>query len=45
MINVMEYCGDHNQTHSVEILEEEEDEGTGLVSPKPGRIETISINT
>ncbi|BFU20378.1 hypothetical protein, conserved [Entamoeba histolytica] len=44
MMDVMEYCGDHNQTYSVELLEEE-DEGTGLVSPEPGRIEAISINT
>ena len=44
MMDVMEYCGDHNQTYSVELLEEE-DEGTGLVSPEPGRIESISINT
>ncbi|BFU18598.1 hypothetical protein, conserved [Entamoeba histolytica] len=44
MMNVMEYCGDHNQTYSVELIEEE-DEGTGLVSPEPGRIEVTSINT
>ncbi|EMS12152.1 hypothetical protein KM1_238640 [Entamoeba histolytica HM-3:IMSS] len=44
MINVMEYCGDHNQIYSVELLEEE-DEETGLVSPEPGRIEASSINT
>ncbi|BFU25623.1 hypothetical protein, conserved [Entamoeba histolytica] len=45
MMNVMEYCFNHNQTYSVELLEEDEDEGTGLVSPEPGRIEAISINT
>ncbi|BFU20992.1 hypothetical protein, conserved [Entamoeba histolytica] len=45
MMDVMEYCGDHNQTYSVELLEEDEDEGTGLVSPEPGRIEASSINT
>ncbi|BFU23193.1 hypothetical protein, conserved [Entamoeba histolytica] len=44
MMDVMEYCFNHNQTYSVELLEEE-DEGTGLVSPKPGRIEASSINT
>ncbi|BFU23498.1 hypothetical protein, conserved [Entamoeba histolytica] len=44
MNDVMEYCGDHNQTYSVELLEEE-DEGMGLVSPEPGRIEASSINT
>ncbi|BFU24450.1 hypothetical protein, conserved [Entamoeba histolytica] len=45
MMGVIEYCGDHNQTYSVELLEEDEDEGTGLVSPEPGRIEASSINT
>ena len=45
MMDVMEYCGDHNQTYSVELQEEDEDEGTGLVSPEPGKIEAISINT
>ncbi|BFU25060.1 hypothetical protein, conserved [Entamoeba histolytica] len=45
MMDVMKYCGDHNQTYSVELLEEDEDEGTGLVSPEPGRIEASSINT
>ncbi|BFU18995.1 hypothetical protein, conserved [Entamoeba histolytica] len=44
MMDVMEYCFNRNQTYSVELLEEE-DEGTGLVSPEPGRIEASSINT
>ncbi|BFU19533.1 hypothetical protein, conserved [Entamoeba histolytica] len=42
MMDVMEYCFYHNQTYSVELIE---DEGTGLVSPEPGRIEASSINT
>ncbi|BFU26425.1 hypothetical protein, conserved [Entamoeba histolytica] len=45
MMDVMEYCRDHNQTYSIELLEEDEDEWMGLVSPEPGRIEAISINT
>ncbi|BFU21618.1 hypothetical protein, conserved [Entamoeba histolytica] len=46
MMDVMEYYFYHNQTYSVELLEEEdEDEWMGLVSPDPGRIKTISINT
>ncbi|BFU25141.1 hypothetical protein, conserved [Entamoeba histolytica] len=43
MMNVMEYCGDHNQTYSVELPEEEY--SFGLVSPEPLTIEASSINT
>ncbi len=43
MMDVMEHCGDHNQTYVVEL--HDEDEGTGLVSPEPGTIDTSSINT
>ncbi|BFU18089.1 hypothetical protein, conserved [Entamoeba histolytica] len=43
MIDVIEYCGDHNQTYSVELLEDED--SLGLVSPEPGRTEASSINT
>ena len=42
-MDVMEHCGDHNQTYVVEL--HDEDEGTGLVSPEQGTIENISINT
>ncbi|BFU26129.1 hypothetical protein, conserved [Entamoeba histolytica] len=42
MIDVMEYCFNHNQTYSVELLEEEY--SFGLVSPDPLTIETSSIN-
>ena len=44
MMDVMEYFFNHNQTYSVELLQEE-DEGMGLVSPEPGTIEVSSINT
>ncbi|EMS15847.1 hypothetical protein KM1_325480 [Entamoeba histolytica HM-3:IMSS] len=40
MMNVMEYCGDHNQTYSVELQED----SFGLISPEPGIIEANSIN-
>ncbi|BFU22958.1 hypothetical protein, conserved [Entamoeba histolytica] len=45
MMDVMEYCGDHNQTYSVELQEEDEDEGMRLVSADSGIIEDNSINT
>ncbi|BFU21587.1 hypothetical protein, conserved [Entamoeba histolytica] len=42
MMDVMEYCGDHNQTYSVELLEYED--SFGLVFPEAGRLEANSIN-
>ena len=41
-MDVMEYCGDHNQTYSVELLEYED--SFGLVFPEAGRLEANSIN-
>ena len=43
MMDVMEYCGDHNQTYVVEL--QDEDSLTGLVSGEAGTIDTSSINT
>ncbi|BFU26583.1 hypothetical protein, conserved [Entamoeba histolytica] len=42
MIDVMEYCFNHNQTYFIEMLEDEE--LTGLVSADSGTIEDSSIN-
>ncbi|BFU22362.1 hypothetical protein, conserved [Entamoeba histolytica] len=43
MMDVIEYCFNHNQTYSIEL--QEESSLMWLIFPNPETIETISVNT